>query len=133
MKKIKTRDIRFRVWDNGEKQYLPEDVYCVLNRTEFGAFGQMTKDWKDYREGEYFYDASQLLEQFTGLTDKNGKEIFEGDRVVYTLNHDSTQKEIESVVEWYKHAWRLNRLWLLTEICSIEVIGNIHDNPELVN
>jgi uncharacterized phage protein (TIGR01671 family) len=65
--------------------------------------------------------------QFTGLLDKSGKEVYESDKVVYTLNHDSSQKEIEAVVEWHNHAWRLNRIWLLTEIRNIKVVGNVHE------
>ena len=64
--------------------------------------------------------------QFTGVIDMLGKEIYEGDRVVHTLNHDSSQKEIESEIEWYNHAWRLNRIWLLTEIRTIKVVGDFN-------
>lgn len=69
--------------------------------------------------------------QFTGLYDKDGKEVWEGDMVVYTLNHDSTQMQIESVIKWFNHAWRLDNIWLLTEIRTITVIGNIHDKEEI--
>jgi hypothetical protein len=65
--------------------------------------------------------------QFTGIRDMVGKEVYESDKVVYTLNHDSSQKEIEAVVEWHNHAWRLNRIWLLTEIRNIKVVGNVHE------
>lgn len=69
--------------------------------------------------------------QFTGLKDSKGVEIFEGDIVKYTLTHDPSEKDIASTVTWHRHAWRLNNLWLLTEINSIEVIGNIFENPNL--
>lgn len=39
----------------------------------------MLKDWENYKEGEYFYENSQELVEFTGLHDRSGKEVFEGD------------------------------------------------------
>lgn len=73
----------------------------------------------------YHFVNPETIGQFTGFLDKENKEIYEGDKVVYTLNHDSSQKEIEAEVEWHKHSWRLNRIWLLTEIRKIKVVGDV--------
>jgi len=73
--------------------------------------------------------------QFTGLKDKNGKEIFEGD-VVRLLNSNR-------VFEYFKYCFwliepkeRINKfpINLITEdtLNSIEIIGNRYDNPELL-
>ena len=76
--------------------------------------------------------------QFTGLHDKNGKEIYEGDIIIEKLRR--ARKDGERLVvcfddfEWQgKNAnGATTSLSLLVEYHTIEVIGNIHDNPELL-
>lgn len=79
--------------------------------------------------------------QFTGLTDKNGKKIFEGDIVVICYETDGEDfSEIKRVHYnakeccWYPMRWEecCEHCDYYTEVKSIEVIGNIHDNPELL-
>ena len=134
------REILFRVWDIVEKCYLPEDVYCILNRTEFRAFGQMIKDWRDYKEGEYFFDDSQILEQFTGLTDKNGVKIFEGDILLSeSWGSNTRSKRKTHIVERGRVGWlaagyngEVKVKPSLDTKSDWQVIGNIHDNKELI-
>jgi uncharacterized phage protein (TIGR01671 family) len=74
--------------------------------------------------------------QFTGLTDKNGKEIYEGDIVV----DKSWQNEKPQVVTWesrflltYTDGYGVQRYDYTGDFSKkFEVIGNIHDNPELL-
>lgn len=133
------RVIKFRAWDFGHKCFLPDDCYAVLNRTEFGAFAIMTKDWDNYCEGEFFYDNQQELQQFTGLHDKNGKEIYEGDIIQWTSKNPFSLGDVRTVQVNYVQAqfWCRGRKLgvylaelLFNEDC--EVIGNIHENPELI-
>ena len=51
-----------QVWDLSYKTYIPRDAYRLYPETENGDFGVMVKDWRSYRDGEYFYDKSQLLQ-----------------------------------------------------------------------
>lgn len=99
------RQIKFRAWDKSKQMFIPTDLWAVVS-TDFGAFGVMLKDWENYKEGEYFYSNSQIISQFTGLLDKNGKDIYEGDVITSSFTGDA------------KH-----------EICYGEYIDD-YDNPK---
>lgn len=76
-----------------------------------------------------------ILMQSTGLKDKNGVEVFDGDivKLQYTIASDF---ELFEVRQFRGGMWRIDNrrrgsdLWLRNEDC--EVIGNIHENPELL-
>jgi len=75
----------------------------------------------------------ETVGQFTGLTDKNGKEIYEGD--VLRNTHKYHANDIcEGIVEFLDCQWFGGGDYLsyASEFCNMEIIGNIHDNPELL-
>jgi uncharacterized phage protein (TIGR01671 family) len=135
------REIKFRAWDISHKCFLPNDVYAIIS-TDFNAFGVMLKDWDNYKEGEYFYKDSQVLMQYTGLKDKNGKKIYEGDILNIGFGGDASMvyhthnycvvfwcdKNLQWKTKYNKGDNPLTGYYLPV----YEVIGNIYENPELL-
>jgi hypothetical protein len=69
-------------------------------------------------------DATAIM-QFTGLRDKNGKEIYEGDIIEYPL--EDYERNVRIEVKWCDEAACFG---MPTD--KVEVIGNIYENPELL-
>ncbi len=86
------------------------------------------------RHGESHEIAAETVGQYTGLTDKNGKRIFEGD--IVTADALFENRKVEFVDNTYWSAFCLvaanGDCDYMNEYGGIEVIGNIHDNPELL-
>lgn len=140
------REILFRGKriDNGEwvEGYLFDDGMVDLARRFVGQI--IIEDCDEYLDvtGTYFYEiAPETVCQYTGLTDGNGRKIFEGDIISGEIYHD-WGKGGECVPEKIVIKWNEKRAafepvywWELYnyDLKYHEVIGNIFDNPDLVN
>lgn len=138
------REIKFRIWDTENNEMLKVQE-LDFEPTFYGGRIAIRPD----QYNDYFDTEDMILMQYTGLHDKNGKEIYEADIVKitekkYISNHKVIQmKPIIADIEWSEEylAYILITLSVkdafenladYLEEYDIEVIGNIYDNPELL-
>jgi uncharacterized phage protein (TIGR01671 family) len=124
------REIKFRAWDTSLGSMFYQEG-CTL-REIIEASNECVDEW-------WFDEKEDILMQYTGLHDKNGKEIYEGDivkwKVVRTYGAMNTRCTEIGSVEYRDAAFFAvgnGILWDLIIISEKEVIGNIHENPELL-
>jgi len=122
------REIKFRAWDKHMNK-MADKEYFQITFNGILIDGTPSTNQEDY-----------VVMQYTGLKDKNGKEIYEGDIAMVDLR-PTLPWCMPSVIEFAHGRFRYNqdhiRIPLAdVEIMSItsehEVIGNIYENPELL-
>lgn len=124
-----SRELKFRAWDKvRKKMFYKLAIESGVN--EINAWF-----------GDRFSAKYWTFMQYTGIKDKNGKEIYEGD-VVRQVNYRSDRgvSGRKYVIEWkpfnasFGLRWVNHDFWLSFNQTrhNVEVIGNIYENPELV-
>lgn len=125
------REIKFRVWNTLLKKYIPDDLVHISSDGSFlfGFFSYIKVDFYKYRDD--IFRGENIAEQFTGLRDINGREIYEGDILI-----DDTGEPIEYWVVKFSDGGFIGECAgtaePLFELANLEIVGNIHENSELV-
>jgi hypothetical protein len=157
-----SREIRFNAWDNINKVMIYDvavyqngdhigigideavRILDILNKREpqseddFFPYSigddDLPSNWASGESDWYFILSGFVLLQYTGLKDKNGKEIYEGDICRIDWQDERFKKQI-GVVKWdsVKGGFDFGPGSASEVVWSHEVIGNIYEHPELLN
>ena len=130
------REIKFRAYDKEvEKMTYFDDEDYLYNYPFILRQEQVFKkdsNYDDYEDFEYKDITNKVeLMQYTGLHDKNGKEIYEGDILKGTF-YGFPMPEYDYVFQIYWNEKEKGFMASYFEPSECEVIGNIYDNPELL-
>jgi uncharacterized phage protein (TIGR01671 family) len=121
------REIKFRWWNTAlSKMFGPESIFQLTDASDEQVWGSS------------FNSDHVVFMQFTGLLDKEGRDIFEGD-IVEAKNWNPMRYTVEFIEGGFcfthpklKGSPIDINLMFSSQGCACAVIGNIHENPELL-
>jgi uncharacterized phage protein (TIGR01671 family) len=135
------RDIKFRAWLKNEN-VMGEVTGFRFSKSQYPfASVRFRENGKIVDDGYHFGQEdgcdNVILMQFTGCHDKNGKEIYEVDIVLYDRNIHKDIDTAKFKVVWAKDRYVLQEIkhkYYIDDVTweLVEVIGNIYENPELL-
>ena len=131
------QEIKFRVWDKKLKTYLNPEYFYITGEGRGFTCEHLPGMYSD--RWVYMGTARFILMQYTGLKDKNGKEIYEGDILAYTWYEDKGQYGIthkqRMTITFINGSFSLGILASDSYQYSKkdwEITGNRHENPKLL-
>jgi uncharacterized phage protein (TIGR01671 family) len=117
------REIKYRVWDTREAHWEEPGFFAIIG----SGFGLRENDYG--RWVRTIPDDRWIFMQFTGLKDKNGKEIYERDILEFYAKRGERISEV--TFDSGVFGTSTEPLYML-DLALCEVIGSIYENPELI-
>jgi len=111
--------LKFRAWDKQQNKMLGIDWAITAQ----GGFINIS---------EYTYEDDPIIMQWTGLIDKNGKEIYEGD-LIKTLDNRTLPVIFKGGCFGFENIFEIKKFTYFTKVLAdtIEVVGNIYEMEEI--
>ncbi|EOZ3898787.1 YopX family protein [Campylobacter coli] len=153
---MKLKDFDFRIWDNIEKKYVKTPHGLYIENTEHNDASSYSRIIGNYEQRSFYIDypfndrnneyydneGSLLIELFTGLYDKKGNKIYEGD-ILYSFEGCSEGEAFKYKAVLKEGAFYLVECGddgeeydedLISEfrLEELEIVGNIHENADLL-
>ena len=127
-----SREIKFKFWNKIARRFQPASKYAVDGEGKLVSYDYEMMAYDDPVE---FSNTCIVAQQYTGLKDKNGKEIYEGDIVKATSDQYENENFVGKVIfdEGCFLTWiNKNDIRGIWGEDDIEVIGNIFETPKLL-
>ncbi len=121
------RELKFRIWDTQNKSFIKDPTRYKSLAISCDGRGVYSGKYDDCVEDRY------IIQQYTGLKDRNGKQIFEGDIVLSTcpkILNDNFSGEV--IFDEGSFLVKINNTDIRGVSDELEIVGNIFENPELL-
>lgn len=124
------REIKFRIWDNADKKYLSLRDYQGLGAIEVENDGTLTLSPRfRFLTSMMIMPERFVPQQYVGLKDKNGVEIYEGDLILI----GEKRRKVEVIFKDGSFGYLYNGVCVPFQNQSPEVIGNIYETRGNIN
>ena len=137
------RDIKFRAWHKTLNKIL--NVYIISQQTDgMGVYTYKCQGWYGNNNQVVFAYDQVIWMQYTGLKDKQGREIYEDDIILikeFIDRGDGVYDDDLAKICFYDGCFVCDTkietgfkeyLYVVSSVYEVEIIGNIYENPELL-